>query len=119
MVDAIPLLVALDGFGISAKEANRSGWVGGINVSYNSGPAPGATLNLVNIMDEYLTPVWDTIGIINGTRDDEVVVIGNHRDAWVIGGAADPNSGSAVLIEMSRAFGKLLATGWKPKRTMY
>lgn len=60
----------------------------------------------------------DAIGIINGTSQDEVLVIGNHRDAWIIGGAADPNSGSAVLIELSRAFGKLLATGWKPKRTI-
>jgi N-acetylated-alpha-linked acidic dipeptidase len=71
-----------------------------------------------HVMEGKVAPVWDVIGIINGTTD-EVVVIGNHRDAWVIGGAADPNSGSAVLIELANAFGKLLAKGWKPRRTMY
>ena len=35
-----------------------------------------------------------------------------------IGGAADPNSGSACMIEMSKAFGALLKTGWQPKRTI-
>lgn len=119
MKDALPLLTALQGHGVSAKEANRSGWTGGFrNITYDSGPAPGALLHIDHVMKGSIEPVWDVIGIINGTTD-EVVVIGNHRDAWVIGGAADPNSGSAVLIELANAFGKLLATGWKPRRTMY
>ncbi len=29
--------------------------------------------------------------------------MGNHRDAWVFG-AVDPNSGTAVLMEMARSF---------------
>ena len=36
-----------------------------------------------------------------------------------LGGASDPSSGTAVLVELSKAFGKLLQQGWKPKRTMY
>jgi N-acetylated-alpha-linked acidic dipeptidase len=32
--------------------------------------------------------------------------------------AADPNSGTAVIVELGRAFGKLLAQGWKPKRNI-
>ena len=31
---------------------------------------------------------------------------------------ADPNSGTAVIVELGRAFGKLLAQGWKPKRNI-
>jgi N-acetylated-alpha-linked acidic dipeptidase len=69
-------------------------------------------------MKEATTPIWNVIGIINGTNADETIIVGNHRDAWIIGGSADPNSGSAMLIEMSKAFGKLLETGWKPKRNM-
>lgn len=69
-------------------------------------------------MNDTITPIWDAIGIINGTNEDEVLVIGNHRDAWSIGGAADPNSGSAVMIELSKAFGALLETGWQPRRTI-
>lgn len=71
-----------------------------------------------NVMEDKITPIWDAIGIINGTSEDEVVIVGNHRDAWMIGGAADPNSGSACMVEMSKAFGALLQTGWKPKRTI-
>ncbi len=53
-----------------------------------------------------------------GTEQDEVVILGNHRDAWIVGGGSDPHSGSAVLIELAKAFGALLKTGWKPKRTI-
>jgi N-acetylated-alpha-linked acidic dipeptidase len=69
-------------------------------------------------MEEKVAPIWNVIGTINGTNADETVIIGNHRDAWIIGGAADPNSGSAILIEITKAFGELLTTGWKPRRNM-
>lgn len=34
-------------------------------------------------------------------------------------GAADPNSGTAALIETARGFGQLLKKGWRPKRSIY
>lgn len=116
--EAIPLLRALDGFGTPGSQVNRTKWVGKLNVTYSTGPAPGAVLSMSNIMRDDFTPIWDAIGIINGTNQDEVLVIGNHRDAWIVGGAADPNSGTAIIVELSKAFGKLLATGWKPRRTI-
>lgn len=116
--DAIPLLEALDGNGPSGEEINRTNWIGAAEVGYNSGPAPGAVISMSNEMNKTITWIWNTIGIINGTHQDEVLVIGNHRDAWIIGGAADPNSGSAVLIEMAKAFNQLLQTGWQPRRTI-
>lgn len=96
----------------------RDGWNGGLNVTYSTGPAPGVKLSLSNKMTETTTPIWNVIGIINGTNADETIIIGNHRDAWIIGGAADPNSGTAMLIEITKAFGELLKTGWKPRRNM-
>lgn len=117
--DALPLLQALNGQGISAKDVNITDWTGGLkNVSYSTGPAKHAVLSMSNIMNDTITDIWNTIGIINGTIEDEVIIIGNHRDAWIVGGASDPNSGSAVLIEIARAFGKLVEKGWKPRRTM-
>lgn len=62
--------------------------------------------------------MWNVIGIINGTIPDEVVVLGNHRDAWIAGGAGDPNSGSAAFNEVIRSFGLALQAGWKPLRTI-
>jgi len=35
------------------------------------------------------------------------VLLGNHRDAWVFG-AADPTSGTAVMMEVSRVLAKLV-----------
>jgi N-acetylated-alpha-linked acidic dipeptidase len=116
--DAGPFLEALDGYGPSGKEVGRPNWIGAAETGYNTGPAPGVTVSMSNQMNNTITWIWDAIGIINGTSEDEVVVIGNHRDAWIVGGAADPNSGSAVMIELSKAFGTLLKTGWKPRRTI-
>ncbi|EXJ96372.1 hypothetical protein A1O1_01498 [Capronia coronata CBS 617.96] len=116
--DAQPLLQALDGYGPSGETVNRTNWVGKLNATYSTGPAPGTAISLSNVMRDDITWIWDAIGIINGTHEDEVVVVGNHRDAWIIGGAADPNSGSAVMIELAKAFGALLKTGWKPRRTI-
>ncbi|KAF2140554.1 uncharacterized protein K452DRAFT_273177 [Aplosporella prunicola CBS 121167] len=116
--DALPILAALDGHGTPGSQVNRTGWTGGLDVSYSTGPATGVNISLSNLMEDATTPIWDAIGIINGTESDETIVIGNHRDAWIVGGAADPNSGSAILVELAKAFGKLLAKGWKPKRNI-
>lgn len=117
--DGLQLLHALDGHGISAEEANRTNYKGAFsNVSYSSGPAAGATLDLINFMDARLEPAYNVLASINGTSTDEYVIIGNHRDGWTAGGAADAVSGGSILIEMAKAFGKLLDQGWKPRRTM-
>ena len=41
---------------------------------------------------------------------DRLVILGNHRDAWVFG-AADPNSGTAVMMELARALSELREKG--------
>jgi N-acetylated-alpha-linked acidic dipeptidase len=121
-LDALPLLKALNGYGPKAKSLGAH-WEGGglINkgVKYNIGPSPDdVALNLVNEQEYVTTPFWNVIGVINGTIQDEVVILGNHRDAWIAGGAGDPNSGSAALNEVVRSFGAALAKGWKPLRTI-
>ncbi|KAI2616006.1 Zn-dependent exopeptidase [Hypoxylon sp. NC1633] len=122
-VEALPILKALNGLGPRAKDFgqfwtrnNGLGWKG---IEYNIGPSPdNVVLNLYNDQEYMITPQWDVIGIINGTIPDEVIVVGNHRDAWIAGGAGDPNSGSAVLNEAIRSFGQALEKGWKPLRTI-
>ncbi|CAN9351520.1 unnamed protein product [Alternaria alternata] len=108
----------LDGHGKSEESINRDGWIGGLNATYSTGPVPGITVSLTNFMEEKISPIWNVIGTINGTNPDETIIIGNHRDAWIVGGAADPNSGSAILVELTKAFGKLLESGWKPRRNI-
>jgi N-acetylated-alpha-linked acidic dipeptidase len=121
-LDALPLLKALNGHGPKASSFSDH-WHGrGLDyqgVEYNIGPSPDElVLNLVNEQEYVTTPLWNVIGVINGTIPDEVVVLGNHRDAWIAGGAGDPNSGSAALNEVIRSFGVAMQGGWKPLRTI-
>ncbi|KJZ77471.1 hypothetical protein HIM_03195 [Hirsutella minnesotensis 3608] len=121
--DAIPILKALNGHGPKATDFG-SAWDRDLGltrkgVDYNIGPSPSSVvINMTNEQSYKITPIWNVIGIVNGTIPDEVLVIGNHRDAWIAGGAGDPNSGSAVMNEVIRGISKALDAGWKPLRTI-
>ncbi|KAG8683917.1 hypothetical protein FRC09_015726 [Ceratobasidium sp. 395] len=57
------------------------------------------------------------MAVIPGHVRNEVVLVGNHRDAWVLG-AADPTSGTVTVHEIVKGLGELLKQGWKPLRTI-
>ncbi|HEX9186325.1 MAG TPA: transferrin receptor-like dimerization domain-containing protein, partial [Vicinamibacteria bacterium] len=109
--DAKPLLENLDG-PVAPKE-----WQGGLALEYRLGG--GRVLVRMKVeMDNRVSPNYVVEGRIRGAeRPDEWVVLGNHRDAWVFGGV-DPSSGSASLMEVTRALGERLRAGARPKRTL-
>eukprot|EP01113_Clastostelium_recurvatum_P013798 TRINITY_DN1739_c0_g1_i6.p1 TRINITY_DN1739_c0_g1~~TRINITY_DN1739_c0_g1_i6.p1 ORF type:complete len:755 (+),score=154.28 TRINITY_DN1739_c0_g1_i6:38-2266(+) len=110
--DAQPILMGLGG-----KAANP-GWHGAVpNVTYNVGPGPVTVRMQVEVSYNETTPIWNVVGRIKGQQEDRLVLIGNHRDAWVFG-ATDPSSGSSALMETARGFGELIKKGWKPQRTL-
>ncbi|KAF4419455.1 glutamate carboxypeptidase II [Fusarium acutatum] len=121
--DAIPILKALNGHGPKSTHFNKY-WNKNLGlkykgIKYNIGPTPDdVVINLYNEQKYVTTPLWDVIGVVNGTIPNEVIVVGNHRDAWIAGGAGDPNSGSAVINEVIRGVGKAVEAGWKPLRTI-
>jgi N-acetylated-alpha-linked acidic dipeptidase len=119
--DAIQLLKRLNGHGPSAEDLGRRWQEGGLGyygVDYNVGPSPtGLFLNLVNQADILNVQIHNVIGTIPGKTDKEVVIVGNHRDAWGPG-AGDPGSGSAALNEVIRSFGIAHRQGWRPERTI-
>ncbi|KAJ7791660.1 Zn-dependent exopeptidase [Mycena olivaceomarginata] len=90
---------------------------GGAEARTLNGRASDAAVRLVNHLRVEVMPIWNTMAAIPGHVRDEVVVIGNHRDGWVLG-ASDPISGTAALHEVVRGFGALLRAGWKPLRTI-
>ena len=62
--------------------------------------------------------IHNVIGTIIGHEEpDRYVLVGNHRDSIVFG-AADASSGTSVTNEIARVFGELLASGWRPRRTI-
>ncbi|HEY4089766.1 MAG TPA: M28 family peptidase [Bryobacteraceae bacterium] len=108
--DATPLLAALTG--PVAPEA----WRGALPITYHLGPSTPVHLKVT--MNNETRPLYDVIATIPGTQfPDEWILQGNHHDAWV-GGANDPLSGAAPLLESARALSEMLKKGWHPKRTV-
>jgi len=84
-----------------------------------TGNASSPIVRLKNQQDEIeKKPIWNVYGRITGIEQSEKkVIIGNHRDAWTFGGP-DPNSGTAIMMEVVRIFGDLMAQEWRPLRTI-
>ncbi|OXV05410.1 hypothetical protein Egran_06821 [Elaphomyces granulatus] len=115
--DAQQLLRALKGHGSKVPAE----WVGGVPDvdEWWSGDQSSPIVNLVNLQDEVeRQPIYNVLGRINGIEQPEKkIIVGNHRDSWCFG-AADPGSGTAVILEIVRVFGELRKIGWRPLRTI-
>jgi N-acetylated-alpha-linked acidic dipeptidase len=109
--DAWPILEHLSG-----PDSPRE-WQGALPFTYHVGPGP-VKVKMHLKQDYQFRTIWDVIGRVRGQiSPDELVVAGNHRDAWVYG-AVDPNSGTAAMLEAVHGLGELLKSGWKPNRTI-
>lgn len=94
------------------------GFQGGLPFPYHVGGTNDVRVHLKTDIEFATKTIWDVITRIDGAvENDRWVVLGNHRDAWVFG-AVDPNSGTTAMIEVGRAFGQLLKSGWKPRRAI-
>jgi N-acetylated-alpha-linked acidic dipeptidase len=108
--DAKPLLEQMDG-----PEAPGD-WQGGLPITYRL--AGRVKVHLKVDMDNSVTPNYVVEARLRGAElPDEWVLIGNHRDAWVFGGV-DPSSGTASMLELTRALGELAKNGMRPRRTL-
>jgi N-acetylated-alpha-linked acidic dipeptidase len=80
--------------------------------------ADSPVVRMVVRADDRIRPIWTVTGMIRGAEHpDQIVIVGNHRDAWIFGGV-DPSSGSAALMELARTLGQLRRDGWRPKRSI-
>jgi N-acetylated-alpha-linked acidic dipeptidase len=108
--DAQPLLENMNG-PVAPKD-----WQGGLPIQYRL--TGSVTAHLKVEMDNSTQPYYVVEARIRGSElPDEWVLLGNHHDAWVYGGV-DPASGTASMMEMTRAFGDLLRQGIRPRRTL-
>src|SRR5437868_9625356 len=109
--DARPILQALEGPDAPTE------WQGGASFLYRIGGGQ-TEIHMRVRMDDKIRPIWTVVGRITGTvHPEELVIVGNHRDAWVYGGV-DPSSGTAALMELARSLGALARRGARPKRTI-
>jgi len=108
--DAKPFLEHMGG-----PEAPKD-WQGGLPIKYRFGGNANAHVKVD--MDNSIRPNYVVEARIRGSEfPDEWIVLGNHRDAWEFG-AVDPSSGTASMLEMSRALGQLKKQAMRPKRTL-
>ncbi len=108
--DAKPLLEHMGG------PVAPSDWQGGLDITYRLGG--GATVRVKVDMDTRVAPNYVVEARIPGTEfPDEWILVGNHRDAWEFGGV-DPSSGTASMLEMTRALAELKQQGFRPRRTL-
>ncbi|MBZ5545175.1 MAG: M28 family metallopeptidase [Acidobacteriia bacterium] len=109
--DAEEILKRLDGPEVP------TGWQGGLLLAYRVGDG-AVRVHLALEMERQVTPIWNVIARIPGSEEpDKLVILGNHHDAWVYG-AVDPSSGTASMLELARALGRLLKEGFRPRRTI-
>jgi len=109
--DAKPLLAQMDG------PLAPDNWQGGLPIKYHLG-GNRVRVHVKIEMDNSTQPYYVVEGRIRGAQlPDDWIVLGNHRDAWVFGGV-DPSSGTASLMELTRALGKLAKAGTRPRRTL-
>lgn len=108
--DARPLLEHMTGDEVPAP------WRGGLPIPYRFTGAVKAHLRVK--MSSGLRTYTNVEARLTG-RDhpEQWVSLGNHRDAWVFGGA-DASSGTASLLELTRGLGALARSGWRPRRTI-
>lgn len=117
--DAQKLLQSLKGLGQELPDE----WKGGVpdvgDKWFSGHPDTSPKVNLRNEQDEVEQQrITNIFGSIKGNEDSlRKIIIGNHRDSWCFG-AADPGSGTAVMLEVARVLGQLRAQGWRPLRTI-
>lgn len=109
--EVTPLLKQITGKGVNFD------WSGDIeDFDYSTGPSD-YKIHLYNEQEYSVKPITNILYVIPGLLNEKIF-IGNHRDSWSVSGAGDPGSGSAILLEITRAFGHLVKKGWKPLRTI-
>lgn len=113
--DAKHLLSSIKGLG---KQMNRD-WQGDKALEYWTGDQNSPVVNLKNEQDEETyQPIYNVVGRITGWEQPEKrIVIGSHRDAWCLG-AANPGTGTAIMLDVLRVFGELYGIGWRPLRSI-
>lgn len=84
-------------------------------------PADGKTVYLKTTVDKSTVPVRNVLGIIEGNKTDEYIVLGAHYDhmgineGYIWNGADDNASGTTGIMTIAKA---LMESGQKPDKTI-
>ena len=93
-------------------------WQGGLGFTYRLDGGKDLIVRLKVDQKIDFVRATNVVGMIKGSdAPNEWIILGSHYDAWGFG-ATDPNSGTAMLLNLSETLGKLLKEGDRPKRSI-
>lgn len=93
-------------------------WQGGLPYTYRFEGGPDLKVRLGVSQPKEFVRINNIVGTVKGSLyPDEWIILGCHYDAWAFG-ATDPGSGTAMLLTLSEALGKLVKEGHRPKRSI-
>ncbi len=96
-------------------ESVPESWQGWLPEGYHTGPGP-AIVKMIYHGTKQRRTIRDIFAWLDTkTVEKQFVVAGNHYDAWVYG-AADPISGTTVMLETAKVLSNLTHKGWIPHR---
>ncbi len=96
-------------------ESAPESWQGWLPEGYRTGPGPATVRMMYRSRMERRT-IRNIFAWLNPKTDEkQFVIAGNHYDAWVYG-AADPISGTAVMLETVKVLSELSREGWSARR---
>ena len=111
--DAAEILSRLGG-----RPVPDASWQGlAVPDTFRIGPGPVRVHLKIENTRERRT-IRNVIATLRGSDLPEVkVLLSNHFDAWIYG-AVDPSSGTASMLALARALGRLAGEGYRPRRTI-
>ncbi|XP_041378101.1 putative N-acetylated-alpha-linked acidic dipeptidase isoform X2 [Gigantopelta aegis] len=116
--DAETLMAHMDGV------TTPSNWVGGMNITYNTGPGylePRTSYKVrLKVTNELVRrDVHNIVASIRGKyEEDQYVIVGAHIDTWTQG-AIDAGTGFSVIMDVARTFSdQIRLEGWRPRRSI-
>ena len=111
--DAAEILSRLGG-----RSVPDAGWQGlAVADTFHLGPGPVRVHLKIENTRERRT-IRNVIATLRGSElPDRKILLSNHFDAWIYGGV-DPSSGTASMLALARALGRLAAEGYRPRRTI-
>jgi N-acetylated-alpha-linked acidic dipeptidase len=98
--------------------AAPASWQGGLPLEYRLTGGPDLTVRVHVRQRLDFTRAINVIGWLDGSElPDEWVILGSHYDPWGFG-AHDPNGGTAMLLTLAEALGRLKDEGCRPRRSI-
>ncbi len=97
--------------------SNVSGWSTFLPVTYRIGGNIIANLTVMNDFHSNDT-IQNVYGYMEGDKyPDEIVMLGAHRDAWMVG-ACDDFSGTNTMLEIAKSLSTMKGDGREPTRSV-